>query len=393
MTERLFLADSSVLRFKARVVSRRPGAVVLDRTAFYATSGGQPHDTGTLGGVRVTGVEAEGENVVHAVDGEVPEGEIEGVVDGGRRRDHLEQHHGQHLLSRAFIESCGAETVSFHLGPESSTIDLDVRDLTAGEADRAEDLANLVVRENRPVEVTWHTLDEAKTLGLRKLPDGIDRVRVVTVRDFDRCACGGTHPSRTGDIGQIRILGWEKSKGKVRLTFVCGGRALRDARERARVLEAAGAALGTGALEAAAAAGRAREDLRAANRELGVLRERAAAGESAELLAKAQPAGKARLVRASFPGRDVPALLVLTKSLSEFPDAVFVLTGKGALVAGCGAAVALDPGAAFKEAALAAGVRGGGRGRLYQGAGGVDAAALEAAADAMSRRLAAEVSR
>ncbi|KAF0240176.1 MAG: phosphoesterase, partial [Planctomycetota bacterium] len=208
MTDRLYLNDSYLLDFTARVLDRRKGAVVLDRTAFYATSGGQPHDTGTLAGARVTGVEADGDAIVHTVEGEVPDGEVKGAVDSARRRDHREQHHGQHLLSRAFIETCGAETVSFHLGPERCTIDLALRDLAAGEAARAEDLANLVVRENRPVEVSLHSPAEAKTLGLRKLPEGLDRVRVVTVRDFDRCACGGTHPSRTGDVGQIRLLGW-----------------------------------------------------------------------------------------------------------------------------------------------------------------------------------------
>ncbi len=388
MTEKLFLSDSYLLDFTARVVERRPGAVVLDRTAFYATSGGQPHDAGTLGGAKVTGVEAEGETVVHAVEGEVPDGEVRGAVDAARRRDHREQHHGQHILTRAFLETCGADTVSFHLGPERCTIDLAIRDLTEGEAARAEDLANLVVRENRPVEVTWHSPAEAKSLGLRKLPEGLERVRVVSIRDFDRCACGGTHPSRTGDAGQIRVLGWEKSKGNVRLSFACGGRALLDSRARAAALAAAGAAFGTGALEAGAAAARAREDLRAAHRELGLLRDRVAGVEAAELLARAVPAAGRRVVRASFPGRDVPALLPLARALGSVPDAAFVLTGQGALVAGLGDAVSLDLAPAFKEAAAAGAVRGGGRGKLFQAAGGADAAALEAAADALAKKLA-----
>ncbi|MCC6741080.1 MAG: alanyl-tRNA editing protein [Planctomycetia bacterium] len=388
MTERLYLADSYLLEFTARVVERRPGAVVLDRTAFYATSGGQPHDMGTLGGARVTGVEAEGDAVVHAVDGEVPGGEVRGAVDAARRRDHREQHHGQHLLSRAFIETCGAETVSFHLGDARCTIDLALRDLSGAEAARAEDLANLVVRENRPVETTWHSAAEARTLGLRKLPDGLDRVRVVTVKDFDRCACGGTHPSRTGDVGQIRVLGWEKSKGHVRVTFVCGGRALLDARSRAEALSAAGAALGAGAMQAAAAAARAAEDLKAARRELGEFRERAAAAEAGDLVARTPAVSGRRVVRASFPGRDVPALLALARPLCGARDAVFVLTGQGALVAGRGEDVPLDLAAPFREAAAAAGVRGGGRGQLFQAAGGTDPAALEAAADALARKLA-----
>jgi alanyl-tRNA synthetase len=390
VTERLYLSDSYLRSFSARVVARRPGAVVLDRTAFYATSGGQPHDTGTLSGVAVTGVEIDGDEIVHAVAGDVPD-EVAGEVDAARRRDHMEQHHGQHILSRAFIEEMGAETVSFHLGPERCTIDVDARDVSDAEADRAESLANRVVRENRPVEVSWHSPEEAKTLGLRKLPDGLDRVRVVSIRDFDRCACGGTHPSRTGDVGQIRVLAREKTKGRVRLTFVCGGRALTDARARARALDAAGAAFGAGALDAGAAAAKAREGMRALSRELDELRGKLAGSEAAELLARATPAGAARLVRASFPDRDVPRLLFLAKALGEAPAAVFVLTGRGALLAGRGSGVAIDLAPAFREAAAAGGVRGGGRGGLFQAAGGADPAALEAAADALAARLAREL--
>ncbi|MBI2919900.1 MAG: alanyl-tRNA editing protein [Planctomycetes bacterium] len=387
MTEKLYLADSYLRKFEARVVSRRPGGVVLDRTAFYATSGGQPHDTGTIAGVAVTGVEGEGEEVVHAVAGEIPDGPVACEVDGARRTDHTEQHHGQHILSRAFIEEMGAETVSFHLGADRATIDLDVRDLSEGEAERAEELANRVVRENRPVEVTWHTPAEAKGLGLRKMPEGLDRVRVVAIRDFDRCACGGTHPARTGDVGQIRVLGWEKTKGRVRVTFVCGGRALRDARERHRALAAAGAALGAGALDAPVAAAKAREELRALARERDDLRARAAESEAAALLTAS------RFVRAAYPDREAPALLVLTRFLSAAPEAVFVVTGKGCLVAGCGIGVSHDLAPAFREACAAGTVRGGGRGRLFQAAGGTDPAALEAAADALAKRLAAELGR
>jgi alanyl-tRNA synthetase len=387
MTEKLYLADSYLRRFEARVIERRPGAVVLDRTAFYATSGGQPHDTGTLGGAAVTGAEAEGERVVHTVKGDVADGPVAGEIDWARRADHMEQHHGQHILSRAFIEEIGAETASFHLGPEGCTIDIEARDLSEAEAERAEDLANRVVRENRPVTVTWHAPDEARTLGLRKLPEGLTRVRVVDIRDFDRTACGGTHPARTGDIGQVRILGWEKSKGRTRVSFACGGRALRDARARHRALGAAAAAFGSAPLEAGGAAARAREDMRGMKRELEALRERAAGAEAAELIARARRGAAGRVVRASFPDRDVPALLALTRALGAVPDALYALTGRGALVVGCGERVALDLAPLFREAAAAGAVRGGGRGRLFQAAGGADPAALESAADALARRL------
>jgi len=231
VTERLFYTDPALLDFEAIVDAIEPaddGAIVrLDRTAFYPTSGGQPHDTGRLGNRRVTDVwVADDGEVVHRIDGPLDQGElVEGHVDAGRRRDHMQQHSGQHILSAAFDRVTGAATLSFHLGAVTSTIDLD-RPVDADRIAAAEAAANQVVWEDRPVTIRFASSDEARSLPLRKAPTREGRLRLIDVEAFDLSACGGTHVSRSGEVGIIAVRGSESFKGGTRVEFVCGGRAL-----------------------------------------------------------------------------------------------------------------------------------------------------------------------
>ncbi len=201
--------------------------VTLAATAFYPTSGGQPHDTGTLGGRRVIDViDRDDEGVVHVVDGPLDVGaRVAGAIDWTRRFDHMQQHTGQHVLSAAFESSSQARTESFHLGTASATIDLQ-RAVSPREIAAAEDDANRVVWEDREVRVRFVAPDEAAALPLRKEPVRSGTLRLVEVADFDLSACGGTHVARTGAIRLIAVTGWEKVKGGTRIEFRCGGRAL-----------------------------------------------------------------------------------------------------------------------------------------------------------------------
>ena len=230
MTERLYYTDAETLAFDARVTeSANTGgqpSVVLDRTAFYPTSGGQPFDTGTLGDARVVDVIDEGERIVHVLSMPLEPGTlVHGVIDAVRRRDHMQQHTGQHVLSAAFDRLFGSQTVSFHLGAEACTIDL-AKALPAADVERAVDEANRVVWEDRPVVVRFASADEARAAGLRKESQREGELRLVEVADFDLSACGGTHVARTGAIGIIAVTGSEKVKGGLRVSFVCGRRAL-----------------------------------------------------------------------------------------------------------------------------------------------------------------------
>lgn len=234
MTERLYYADAGLLVFDATVVEALDvggrQAAVLDRTAFYPTSGGQPHDTGRLNDVRVVDVVDDGDRILHVVESSLQAGaSVRGAVDPMRRLDHRQQHTGQHVLSAAFDRMFSNRTVGFHMGTEVSTIDL-ARALSAEDVERAVDEANRVVWEDRTVTVRFADAAEAQSMGLRKESSREGQLRLVEVADFDLSACGGTHVDRTGTIGLIAVTATEKFKGGLRVTFVCGGRALRSFR-------------------------------------------------------------------------------------------------------------------------------------------------------------------
>lgn len=248
MTERLYYHDSFLYRFDARVLEsvERDGksAAVLDQTAFYPTSGGQVYDTGKFvfadkREVPVVEVAEEDDGtVLHFVPQPIAaEQTITGLVDSARRRDHMQQHSGQHVLSAAFIRLFHMPTVSFHMGAESCTIDLETSGLTAVQAEQAERLANEIVLEDRPATIRFVSLDQARTLGLRKLPPKqTGDLRLIDIADFDLTACGGTHVRSTGQIGAILLRKVEKVKQGVRVEFVCGLRAVATARKDYSVL-------------------------------------------------------------------------------------------------------------------------------------------------------------
>src|SRR5579864_8078285 len=244
MTDRLYYHDSFLYDFNAEVrdvtATPRP-AIILDRTAFYPTSGGQIFDTGWITSdentkLRVTEVdETESGKVVHYLEAPIkdlkPGARIRGLIDPTRRRDHMQQHSGQHVLSAAFIRLFNLPTVSFHMGEDASSIDLDTPTLTAGQVEEAEALANENVQENRPVEIKYVTQAAAQELGLRKPPrTDKDELRLIDIRDFDLSACGGTHVKNTGQIGCILLRKTERVRQGWRVEFVCGQRAVATAR-------------------------------------------------------------------------------------------------------------------------------------------------------------------
>jgi alanyl-tRNA synthetase len=236
MTDRLYYNDCYVHEFSARVIDvlddgRR---VVLDRTAFYPSSGGQPFDVGTLGGVAVLDVIDEDERVVHVVEKPLAIGDVTGEVDWTRRFDHMQQHTGQHLLSAVFEELFGISTVSFHMGTEVSTIDVSAASIDAKQVERVEERFAEIVGEARLVLITFE--DASADLGLRKASERTGTLRIVSIEGLDRSACGGTHLRSTAEIGSMQIRKLEKIRGTTRVEFVCGKRALRAAREDFRVL-------------------------------------------------------------------------------------------------------------------------------------------------------------
>ena len=236
MTERLYYEDAYLTEFDGTVVGIRQDKgfwVALDRSAFYPTSGGQPFDTGTLNGIRVTDTEADREEVVwHQTEAAIEPGTaVHGKIDWERRVDHMEQHGGEHMLAGALWEKLGGTTIGLHLGQENSSIDVSMPDgrthLTEDEIILLEDTVNSRIRQDAEIRCWFPSEEELRTLPLRKKPTVSEHIRIVAMGDFEMVACGGTHPRSTGRIGQIKILSASPSKGKVRITFVCGRRAER----------------------------------------------------------------------------------------------------------------------------------------------------------------------
>jgi alanyl-tRNA synthetase len=302
MTQKLYLDRSYETVFEAAIVSAQPSesgtALVLDRTLFYPESGGQLPDHGMLGRAKVTDVqEQDDDTVVHTVTGDAPAtGTIQGTIDWTRRFDHMQQHTGQHILSRAFIQADRLDTVSFHMGEETCTIDLD--GAAPGEAAirRAEDLANQIINENRPVDITVIPIDAVDMSELRrKVPDGVREARIVTVRDFDRIPCCGTHVRSTGELGMIKVLKTEKVKLFQRVHFKVGARAYADYRDKHAVLQGLSHRLTTAPLEVAAKVERLMEEAQAGAKRARALVQRLAVAE-AETLLRSTPPGPPRLV-------------------------------------------------------------------------------------------------
>jgi len=380
MTERLYYTDSALVDFEASVVESSAvdgrAHVVLDRTAFYPTSGGQPFDTGRLGAATVVEViDRDDGEVVHVLESPIDtSGRVRGRIDWPRRLDHMQQHTGQHVLSAAFERQASARTTSFHLGAETATIDLD-RELTPAQMGAAEQLANTVVWEDRPVSVRFATAEEASGMRLRKEPARTGLLRLVDVTGFDLSACGGTHVARTGTIGMIAIAGWERFKGGSRVTFVCGGRALRShgalrdaTAESARLLSVAVA-------ELPAAIARMQADAKSAIRAIRDLQQEVALQRAETFRRSAETLGGFRGVLRHEAGWDQSGLKTLASAIVREPGFVAILVGTGQpspVVVARSADIAFDSAAWMKDATAKFGGRGGGRSEFAQG--GVTAA-------------------
>ena len=252
MTDRLYYANAYLKSFEATVQEYKDGAVRLDRSAFYPTSGGQPFDMGVMGGRNVTDVFVDDSGEVwHKVDGPLaPGARITGEIDWERRFDHMQQHAGEHMLAGWIHKLLHGFTIGLHLGAEASTIDVELPggEMRAPEDVMAEieDAVNRDIQKDLPIRCWFPTEEEFRVLPLRKPPAVKEHIRVVLVGDEmsgECCACGGTHPSSSGQIGLLRILDVRPSRGKMRVTFVCGMRAVKDARKRAVVADRAAAML------------------------------------------------------------------------------------------------------------------------------------------------------
>ena len=403
MTDRLYYNDPYLKAFDATVdrVDERAGRLVvrLDRTAFYPTSGGQPFDTGTLGPARVVEVVDEDDgSIAHVVEGgSLSAGQaVHGDIDWSRRFDHMQQHTGQHVLSAAFDRLFQVRTVSFHLGAAASTIDL-ARELSTAEIAAAENEANRVVWEDRPVAIRFASAEEAAAMPLRKEAARGGTLRLIDVEGFDLSACGGTHVSRTGAIGVIVVAAWERFKGGHRLTFLCGGRALSAYRGLRDAMTGAVQKLSVLPEELAASIDRLQTEAKDQRRALNALQSELARYRADELAASAETvalggavdgAATCRLV-ARIVEADANTLKSLATAIAARPQHVAILVSAGApVLAVIARATDVSLPAQRLLSALHAtfGGRGGGKADFAQGGGltGSPDAILAAAREALS---------
>jgi alanyl-tRNA synthetase len=380
-TPKLYFRDSSLLEFSATVIdakaSERGHCVVLDQTAFYPTGGGQPNDIGTLGQATVVDVfEDEAGTIYHLVEdaGSLIAGQtVTGIIDRARRLDHMQQHSGQHILSQAFVQACGAETRSFHLGARTSTIDIELQSPTNDLLRAAEDIANGVVFEDRPMRVHLVNEEEAARLPLRKESAVRGDIRVIEIEDFDWSPCGGTHAQRTGQIGNIAIRSYERVRRLTRVEFICGLRALAEYRLANNSAFAVARLFSCERDSSHELAARAVQENKELKRHIRDLRELAMSAEASELLAAAPLGGGFKIVKGIFKLRDFEEVRILASKIVQREPSIALLAtsdAKGArLVFARSSSLTQDMGRFLSQACSALGGRGGGKPDLAQGGG------------------------
>ena len=383
MTTRLYYGEPYLTYFEATIVGcdtvDGKTQAVLDQTAFYPTSGGQPYDIGQLGDASVLDViDRDDGEVVHVIDKPLAAGaRVRGTVDWTRRFDHMQQHTGQHVLSAAFDRLFNARTESFHLGTASATIDLG-REVTAAEITAAEDDANRIVWEDRPVTIRFATAEEAAAMPLRKETARTGPLRLIDVEDYDLSACGGTHVARTGGIGIIAIGGAEKFRSGTRVEFLCGGRALARFRGWREAFAATQRHLSVGPAELAAGVERLQGESKTLQRTIRGLQEQLATHEAAALIARGTRTNDRIVIVETREGWDAAGLKAMAAAATAQEPraavALFTTTSPALVVVARGKDAPVDASAVLKSLVAKFGGKGGGKPDLAQGGGLVGAA-------------------
>lgn len=287
----------------------------LNQTAFYPEGGGQPSDIGYIDDVEVSHVYENGEKIYHVVD-KLPS-KLENVkcsIDWERRFDHMQQHLGQHILSAAFEKLYDANTIGFHLSPNTLTIDID-KVLSHEDIIKVEYFGNQIVFNDLAVQILYPDKEELKTLPLRKEPAVTDNIRIVKLDDFDYSPCCGTHPNRTGEVGIIKIKKFEKYKSGLRIEFACGNRALKDYQTKNHIINSLSSNLSIKFEEILESVQRINDDLLNIKKENKSLKEQIIAYEAANLLNSANIINNSKIVRKIFYNRDFGDLKLLSTSL------------------------------------------------------------------------------
>ena len=397
--ERQFLTDSYRVEFESTVrdvVALDEGkvGVYLDETLFYPESGGQPADRGALNGQEVSGVQETDRGVMHVVDGSFTGGDkVEGKVDWKRRFDHMQQHSGQHLLSRVFLDDHGLRTIGFHLGERTCTIDLDGESVTEKQCSSVEQRCNELIWKNISIADRTVSRDEYEKISSgdvrSRLPDDVEEVRIVEISELDRSTCCGTHVKATGEIGMIKILRVERVKGGPRIEFVCGRRAFYDYAGKHTMLSALAGRFSTDWTELERVIDKLADENKTHRKRIEELGTELARFRATELSQPTATIGDYCVVKRLFNDEDAGALRETANEVRGQGKTIVLFAAaapKPSLIFACSKDVPLDMGELLKRSAPIAGMKGGGGGDYAQGGGG-SGEGLEQALDEAERMI------
>ncbi|QQN81987.1 alanyl-tRNA editing protein [Bacillus toyonensis] len=379
MEQKLYYIDAYTKDFTTKIIKQDYDKednlyVVLNETAFYPTGGGQPYDTGTLNGTLVTNVEEVNGEIRHFIAEQLETAEVEGKINWERRFDHMQQHAAQHILSAAFWDHFNIPTIGFHLGKETVTIDLETENLPAETIEKAVQIANNIVFENHPIRIQWMNLEEAKTLPLRKEPTLTENIRVVIIENFDYNGCGGTHPRRTGEVGLIQVLNWERNKGGIRLTFIAGWRTLKLMGQQQQIMKDVSKQLNSSETDIPAKVAQLLISQKENEKAIQTMNEKLLFAEANELLQQPAEIHAGFLISKVFTNRSMQEVAKLSAIITEQQEhaiTYFVIENDDKLqcILACGKTVTLDMNALLKDALPAIEGKGGGNKKSARGGG------------------------
>ncbi|PEK49547.1 alanyl-tRNA editing protein [Bacillus toyonensis] len=379
LEQKLYYIDAYTKDFTTKIIKQdydKEGNlyVVLNETAFYPTGGGQPYDTGTLNSTLVTNVEEVNGEIRHFIAEQLETAEVEGKINWERRFDHMQQHAAQHILSAAFWDYFNIPTIGFHLGKETVTIDLETENLPAETIEKAVQIANNIVFENHPIRIQWMNLEEAKTLPLRKEPTLTENIRVVIIENFDYNGCGGTHPRRTGEVGLIQVLNWERNKGGIRLTFIAGWRTLKLMGQQQQIMKDVSKQLNSSETDIPAKVAQLLISQKENEKAIQTMNEKLLFAEANELLQQPAEIHAGFLISKVFTNRSMQEVAKLSAIITEQQEhaiTYFVIENDDKLqcILACGKTVTLDMNALLKDALPAIEGKGGGNKKSARGGG------------------------
>lgn len=332
MTEKLYYQDPYKLEFEEKIIDiqdyKGNFAVFFNKTYFYPTSGGQPFDLGFIENSKIIDIFEKDGLIWHIVD-KKPESKIVLCkIDKNRRLDHMQLHTAQHLLSQAFIKGVNAPTISIHLGSDLSNIEIVIPEITTEQIFLVEDIANSIIYENRNVNIIYASEEETNDLDLRKKPKkkGFDgAIRVIDIEDFDMSPCGGTHVQKTGEIGIIKIISYEKYKGNVRVEFLCGRRALHDYRQKNTIIKNISAKFSAKDNTVEDRINKSIEELKESQRELSIIKKEKASFIANELIQKSELFNDINIVSNFFDNEDMFLLKNISQILVENNKCISIL--------------------------------------------------------------------